>query len=108
MTFNINGGHFQIGQLGSRSIGLSTTDNRLSFYSIGGLRTFYNLSSFHLKQGQLVQAFYSCEKPGNRIPADQLIVTNKNTWLFLFKGKYDLIIKNKSDVLKKNYIINVN
>jgi hypothetical protein len=81
---------------------------RPSFYSFGGLRKFYNLNRFHLKSGQFVQAFYSDEKPGNRIPADQLVINNEINGLYLFKGRYVLVIKNNEGTLTKEHIINVN
>ncbi len=57
-------------------------DKRPSFYSINGLRKFYDLNNFHLRSGQFVQAFYSNEKPGNRIPADQLVINNSGNGLY--------------------------
>ena len=83
-------------------------NKRPSFYSINGLRTRYNLNKLHLKSGQFVQSFYSNEKPGKRIPADQLIISKGENILYLFKGKYILAIKNKNGDLIKEHKISIN
>jgi hypothetical protein len=81
---------------------------RPTFLSVAGLRKSYNLNYFHLKPTQFVQAFYCYEKPGNRIPADQLVIKNGNNVLFLFKGKYILEIKNSEGILVKRRDIVIN
>lgn len=83
-------------------------NKRSTLLSIAGLRKPYNLSIFQLKPNQLVQAFYSYEKPGNRIPADQLLINNGNNVLFLFKGKYVLEIKNSKGMLIKRRRVIIN
>lgn len=72
---------------------------RPSFYSIAGMRKRYNLQYLHLKPGQFVQAFYANEKPGTRIPADQLIIGNADKYLYLKSGKYKLTIKDSEGKL---------
>ena len=81
--------------------------SRPSFYSINGLRAFYSVKQLHPKQGQLIQAFYADEKPGNRIPADQFVFRDNNDGLYLFKGKYFLDIKDKNGVLVKESVIKI-
>ncbi|SDE41393.1 hypothetical protein SAMN05216464_10648 [Mucilaginibacter pineti] len=83
-------------------------NTRSTFLSIAGLRKPYKLNNYKLKRNQLVQAFYSNEIQGNRIPADQLLIKNGNNVLFLFKGKYVLDIKNSEGILlkRRNIIIN--
>jgi len=80
---------------------------RPSYNSIDGLRKFYSLDSLHLKIGQFVQAFYDNEKPGYRIPADQLVISDSENCLYLFEGKYSLEIKNGEGALIKKDIINI-
>lgn len=70
-----------------------------SFYSIGGLRKRYALKTKHLVPGQFVQAFYANEKPGARIPADQLIIHKGINFLYLFSGTYLLQVKNQGGTL---------
>jgi hypothetical protein len=80
---------------------------RPSFYNIGGLRKLYSLKALHLKPRQFVQAFYADEKPGNRIPADQLVVNKHANGLYLFKGRYWLEIRNNKGALLNKTIITV-
>ncbi|MES2111308.1 MAG: hypothetical protein V4577_21310 [Bacteroidota bacterium] len=80
---------------------------RPSFYSIGGLRKYYSLNKFGLKDGEYIQAFYKNEKPGNRIPADQYAanVTSGERCLYLFKGEYIIEIKDPAgNLLRKNEV----
>ena len=77
------------------------------YNSIGGMRKLYSLDSLHLKPGQFVQAFYVNEKPGQRIPADQFVVGDDENVLYLFKGQYDLEIKNGEGQLLEKKVINI-
>jgi hypothetical protein len=77
------------------------------YNSIGGLRKLYSLADLHLKPGQFVQAFYVNEKPGQRIPADQFVVGDDENVLYLFKGQYDLEIKNGEGQLLEKKVINI-
>lgn len=75
---------------------------RPSFYSIGGLRKPYNLKAIGVKPGQFVQAYYTAEKPGKRIPADQMVISNSGSQLlYLFKGNYEIEVKNGNGALLK-------
>ncbi|PTR00787.1 hypothetical protein C8P68_10114 [Mucilaginibacter yixingensis] len=80
--------------------------NHPSFYSIGGMRKPYGLQYLHLKPKQFVQAFYANELPGNRIPADQLVVEKADDKLYLRRGKYTLSIKdNEGKTIKELMIV---
>lgn len=74
---------------------------RPSFYSNNGLRKQYDLNKLGVKPFQLVQAFYANEIPGKRIPADHLIIGPGNNQLYLFKGSYELEVKDGRGVLLK-------
>nr|WP_067063315.1 hypothetical protein [Mucilaginibacter sp. L294] len=75
---------------------------RPSFYSLGGLRKPYNLTIIGVKPGQFVQAYYSAEKPGKRIPADQMITSNTGSQLlYMFNGGYEIEVKDKNGTLLK-------
>jgi hypothetical protein len=82
---------------------------RPSYYSIGGLRKRYSLDNLHLETGQYIQAFYQNETPGNRIPADQFVTgtTSGEKCLYLFKGNYDLEIKDGDGKLVRKTQIKV-
>jgi len=67
-------------------------NDRPGFYTIDGKRKAYELTGFFPATGQLVQAFYA-EEQGDRVPADQYIVKTQNESLFLFPGKYDIIVR---------------
>ncbi|MDN5288401.1 MAG: hypothetical protein JWR38_4675 [Mucilaginibacter sp.] len=86
---------------------LTKGGGRPSFYSINGSRIFYSLNALHLKPGQFVQAFYSNESPGNRIPADQLVIGKQSNGLYLFNGNYNLEIKNDNGHLIRKTTIAV-
>lgn len=78
---------------------------RPAYNSIGGMRKLYSPGTLHLKPGQFVQAFYSNEKAGQRIPADQFVVGDDENVLYLFKGQYSLEIKdNNGGLLEKKTI----
>jgi len=77
------------------------------YNSINGTRKLYSLAGLHLKQGQFVQAFYANEKPGQRIPADQVVIGDDESVLFLFKGQYSLEIKDGDGVLLQKKVIKV-
>lgn len=66
--------------------------DRPDFYTLNGRRKAFKLDRFELKKGQLVQAFYA-EEEGERIPADQFVVHSGAESLFLFPGKYELVIR---------------
>ncbi|MEO6630245.1 MAG: hypothetical protein ABIN13_00945, partial [Mucilaginibacter sp.] len=77
------------------------------YNSIGGLRKPYSLSGMHLKPGQFIQAFYANEKPGKRIPADQFVVGDEESVLYLFKGQYSLEIKDGDGILLEKKAIEI-
>ena len=78
------------------------------YNSIGGLRKSFSLVGLHLKADQFVQAFYTNETPGKRIPADQLVIGDDESVLYLFKGRYSLEIKDGEGRLLEKKVINVN
>lgn len=82
--------------------------SRPSYLSLDGRRKFYNVGGRGIKPGELVQAFYANEKPGQRVPADQFIAGNQNEGLYLFKGKYELEIKDDNGNLLRSTKIVVN
>ena len=82
-------------------------NGRPSYLSLNGRRKFCKLNSLKTKPGQLVQAFYARETPGIRIPADQFIFENQKDGLYLFKGKYELEIKDENGNLLKSTRIEV-
>jgi hypothetical protein len=84
-------------------------NKRPSFYSIVGLRTRYSLERLKLETGQYVQAFYADEKPGRRTPADQFVIGGPSSekCLYLFKGSYDLEIKDGDGNLLRQVAITV-
>ncbi len=63
------------------------------FYELNGLRKSFDLSSLALGEGRIVQAYYENEAPGKRIPADQIGGAEVNRVLYLFPGRYELVIK---------------
>lgn len=80
-------------------------NRRPSFYKLNGLREPYDLSFLDLDEGRTVQAFYSEDTSGERIPADQLQANHEDHVLYLFPGQYTLEIKDKDgNLLSKKAI----
>ncbi|MDV6217204.1 hypothetical protein R1T15_22005 [Mucilaginibacter sp. L3T2-6] len=75
------------------------------FYSVGGMRKRYDLAEINVKNGDYIQAFYTNEKPGNRIPADQLVAGEGERCLYLFKGNYTIEVKDSAGSLLRKSVV---
>jgi hypothetical protein len=73
-----------------------SSDSRPKYLLINNLTKAVALDT-HGQKGLFVQAYYTDEKHGHRIPADQLFIKSTKEFLYLRPGNYILEFKNTND-----------